>query len=203
MNIVKASYRIEIPPPPNALELIERIGRTCYKSEDRITAGSAERFVAMVIERGHESVIEHLCMSVRFTVDRGVSHELVRHRLASYSQESTRYCDYSGRGVTFIRPCFPGWDDGDMAEWEDGMRYAESRYRALIARGKPPEEARSVLTTSLKTEVVMTQNLRTWRHVFRLRARSKRAHPQMREVMVPLWQECSVLLPPVFADLGA
>jgi thymidylate synthase (FAD) len=202
MNIVKASYRIEIPPPPNALELIERIGRTCYKSEDRITAGSAEKFVAMVIERGHESVIEHLGMSVRFIVDRGVSHELVRHRLASYSQESTRYCDYGDAGVTFIQPCFDGWDDGDQAEWEDGMAYAEKRYQALRARGKPPEQARGVLTTSLKTEVVMTQNLRTWRHVFRLRAVSKRAHPQMREVMCPLHAEASNLLPSVFHNLG-
>ena len=455
MNIIKASYRIEIPPPPNALELIERIGRTCYKSEDRITAGSAEKFVAMVIERGHESVIEHLGMSVRFIVDRGVSHELVRHRLASYSQEcvvgstkvtkkytikelydreenpqgkthnktirlrscredgtiirnkvvrvmhkgrqnthkvttklgyviettgnhefmlpdgsfrrlaeinvgesvmvngrlsllhiteeelhyyyldlrqspqeiadsfgapyvsilrrlknlgifvkhrndknpekynknhtresyaktrstilkqysdgreprnnaddnllricinchdklhhgwhvgvvahpdevvsveyageqdvydiemdapyhnyvangfvvhnSTRYCNYGGKGVTFIRPCFPGWDEGDMAVWEDSMRYAESQYRVLIARGKPPEESRSVLTTSLKTEVVMTQNFRTWRHVFRLRAVSKKAHPQMREVMCPLHTEACNLLPEVFVNLG-
>jgi len=202
MNIIKASYRIEIPPPENTLELIERIGRTCYKSEDRITAGSAERFVAMVIERGHESVIEHIGMSVRFIVDRGVSHELVRHRLASYSQESSRYCNYGGKGIVVIQPYFPGWDTGDQAEWEDAMRYADSRYRALIARGKPPEEARSVLPTSLKTEVVMTQNLRTWRHVFRLRAVSKKAHPQMREVMLPLYDECRAMLPVVFANLG-
>lgn len=201
MNIIKASYAIEIPPPPNAMELIERIGRTCYKSEDRITAGSAEKFVAMVIERGHESVIEHLSMSVRFIVDRGVSHELVRHRLASYSQESTRYCNYGGKGVTFIQPLFDGWDEGDQDEWLQAMQFAEKRYLRLIGRGKPPEQARIVLPISLKTEVVMTQNLRTWRHVFRLRAVSKRAHPQMREVMVPLHEECRAMLPTVFENL--
>lgn len=202
MEIVRASYHIEVPPPANTLEIIERIGRTCYKSEDRITQDSAAKFVAMVIERGHESVIEHIGMSVRFVVDRGVSHELVRHRLASYSQESTRYCNYSGRGVTFIQPVFDGWDEGDQQEWLEGMEFAERKYLRLIARGKPPEQARSVLTTSLKTEVVMTQNLRTWRHVFRLRAISKRAHPQMREVMLPLYDECCALLPPVFAELS-
>jgi len=186
------------------LQHIEQCGRVCYKSEEKITDDSAENFVRGIIQRGHESVLEHEIFSVRFIVDRGVSHELVRHRLASYSQESTRYCNYSGdrfgNEITVIEPCFakPGTDA--RYSWERACAYAEKTYFNLLERGCTPQEARSVLTNSLKTEVVMTANLREWRHFFRLRT-APDAHPQMREVTIPLLLRLQDLIPVVFDDV--
>lgn len=182
------------------LKKIERCGRVCYKSEEKIDEGSAEKFVAGIIKRGHESVLEHVSFTVRFIVDRGVSHELVRHRIASFSQESTRYCNYGNDdgGCTFIAPCF--WDEGDKSkyrEWECNMKQAERSYNYLICEGATPQEARAVLPNSLKTEVVMTCNLREWRHFFKLRT-ADAAHPQMREVTRPLLEFLQVQIPVVF-----
>ena len=203
MNIIQASYSIEACPSyEDALASFERAARTCYKSEDRIAPGSAEKLLRSCIARGHESTIEHLSMSVRFVVDRGVSHELVRHRLAAFSQESTRYCNYGAAGqVTFIAPCF-GWTEGSTLyrDWVFAMRQAEHTYLRMLGAGATPQEARSVLPNSLKTEIVMTANLREWRHVFRLRT-SKAAHPQMREVMVPLLAELQQRVPVIFEDI--
>ena len=201
-----------------ALQLIELAGRTCYKSEDKMTDTSAPAFAAMVIKRGHESVIEHASATVRFVVDRGVSHEIVRHRLASFSQESTRYCDYEGGHVAFV---VPPWVDvmiGDYncnvhfsdyikevsdedTHWLDAMIQAELSYKRLRTAGWRPEQARSVLPNSLKTEIVMTANLREWRHFFKLRTAAA-AHPQMREVACPLLAKMREFMPVVFDDVG-
>ena len=172
---------------------LETKGRVCYKSEDRITHDSAIKFVEMLIKRGHESVLEHVSFGARFIVDRGVSHEIVRHRIAAYSQESTRYCDYGGEGIVVIEPFF--WSKtniiGDMdksycsVEWEDAMAAAENAYVELRKLGATPQEARSVLPNSLKTEIEVTYNLREWRHFFALRA-ARTAHPQMQQVAIPL-----------------
>lgn len=186
------------------LQHIEQCGRVCYKSEDKITDDSAEKFVRNIILRGHESVLEHAGFSVRFIVDRGVSHELVRHRLASYSQESTRYCNYSGdkfgNEITVIEPCFakPGTDS--RYYWELACEYAEKTYFRLLDHGCLPQEARSVLPSSLKTEVVMTANLREWRYFFRLRT-APDVHPQMREITIPLLCRLQALIPVVFDDI--
>ena len=174
MNIIKPSYEIITPINyEDTLRELERIGRVCYKSEDRITADSAEKFIAMIVASGHGSVIEHSRLTVKFICDRGVTHELVRHRIASYSQESTRYCNYCkdkfGNELTFIRPYFWDNDAEKFAIWSDAMQAAENAYNALIAAGARPEEARSVLPNSLKTEIVVTMNLRQWRHFFELR----------------------------------
>lgn len=186
------------------LKRIEQIGRTCYKSEDKITSKSASSFVKNLILNKHESVLEHVSISVRIVCDRGVSHELVRHRIASYSQESTRYCNYSndkfGNELTFIKPWFFNNNDVAMAIWEDAMNDAEKSYMKLLSIGVKPEEARSVLPTSLKTEVVATMNLREWRHFFKLRTVSS-AHPQMREIAVPIALKFKALLPQIFGDL--
>lgn len=205
MKIVSPGHVILfLPDGGDILKLIELAGRTCYKSEDRITEESAAAFVRRIIASGHHSVIEHMGLTVRFTCDRGVSHELVRHRLASYSQESTRYANYSkdrfGGEITVIRPCF--WEEGSPAwkEWEAAMRTAETAYLNLLAAGAKPEQARSVLPNSLKTEIVMSANLREWRHVFSLRC-DGRAHPQIREIMRPLLAELRERLPVVFEDL--
>lgn len=204
MKVIKPSHEILAIMPEDPLAHIERAGRTCYKSEDKIAPGTAETFVRMILKRGHESVIEHASMTVRFVCDRGVSHELVRHRLCAFSQESTRYCNYTrgkfGGEVTFIEP--PFWDGGDpYFEWESQCSASEEAYQALVDVGARPEEARSVLPNSLKTEIVVTANLREWRHIFRLRT-SDRAHPQMREVMRPLLAECRRRIPVLFDDVG-
>ena len=155
------------------LQKLERCGRVCYKSEDKITEGSAEKFIGMILKSGHESVLEHEKLTVKFICDRGVTHEIVRHRIASYSQESTRYCNYSkdkfGNELTFIRPCFWADDSDEYAVWKQAMEDIEKTYVKLISLGAKPEEARSILPNSLKTEIVCTMNLREWRHFFRLR----------------------------------
>ncbi|MCI9677867.1 MAG: FAD-dependent thymidylate synthase [Oscillospiraceae bacterium] len=193
------------------LENIERIGRVCYKSEDAIHPGSAEQFIRNIITRGHESVIEHESISVRVVCDRGVSHEIVRHRIASYSQESTRYCNYTRDKFGSQLVCIDiatGFrynleDPADRKKydiWTKAMEAAEGFYFQLIEAGARPEEARSVLPNSLKTEIVMTMNLREWRHFLRLRS-SKRAHPQIAEIASALLEEFSARYPVFFADL--
>jgi len=187
------------------LKQIELAGRTAYKSEDRITNNSAEKFVKMIIDRGHLSVIEHYSVTVRIICDRGVSHEIVRHRLASYTQESTRYCNYTkgkfGNEITVIKPCF--WDDNDekYLVWKQAIEQAEKSYNKLIELGAKPQEARSILPNSLKTEIVMTMNLREWHHFFILRT-SKAAHPQMREIAIQLLKEFRKKIPVVFDEIN-
>lgn len=220
MLLVKPSATI-VAMTPDPIGVIEAAGRTCYKSEDKITAGSKLAFGAMILKRGHESVLEHASATVRFIVDRGVSHEIVRHRIASYSQESTRYCDYEGGHVVFIIPpwcqtLLPGeasicTDDavlGTLNElqnsesfWLLAMQQAEESYKRLRNVGWRPEQARSVLPNSLKTEIVMTANLREWRHFCKLRTASA-AHPQMREVVTPLLAAFQLSVPVIFDDLA-
>lgn len=203
MRIIDAAFEIVAISPDDPLVLLENAGRTCYKSEDKMGPDTAAPFVRRILDSQHESVIEHASMTVRFVCDRGVSHEIVRHRLCSFSQESTRYCNYSkekfGREITVIRPCF--WPAvGVMYQaWEGSCRRAESGYFELIDSGAKPQEARAVLPNSLKTEIVVTANLREWRHIFRLRCSAK-AHPQMRELMVPLLQVVRDRIPVLFED---
>lgn len=152
----------------------------CYKSEDKITENgeSAKDFIKKLIDRGHEAMIEHSSLSVKFIVDRGVSHELVRHRIASFAQESTRYCNYGKSGeVTFIKPFFFQDDSLQYDTWYDAMQFAENSYLHLVNDLKrSPQEARSVLPNSTKTEIIVTANYREWRNFFKLRT-AKAAHP--------------------------
>lgn len=186
------------------LKQIEQCGRVCYKSEDNIAAGTAEKFVANIIKRGHEAVLEHFSFSVKFTCDRGVSHEIVRHRVASYCQESTRYCNYAndkfGSEITVIKPLYlePGTLGYDA--WFMACQTAEGAYFDLLDWGCTPQEARAVLPNSLKTEIIMTANLREYRHFFKLRC-AKAAHPQMREVANMLLKMCKEQIPVVFDDI--
>ncbi len=186
------------------LQKIEKIGRVCYKSEDRITEDSAEKFVGNILKRGHESVIEHEKISVKMVCDRGVTHEIVRHRVASYSQESTRYCNYQkdkfGNELTFIKPVFWKEDSPEYALWKASMQQIEDQYMKLIDMGASAQEARSILPNSLKTEIVVTMNLREWRHFFRLRTASG-AHPQMREIASMVLEEFRRQIPIVFDEL--
>lgn len=190
--------------PVEILKNIESYGRVCYKSEGLITDDSAEPFIRRIIKSGHESVIEHEKITVKIVCDRGVTHEIVRHRIASYSQESTRYCNYSqekfGNELTFIKPVFWPEDSQEYKVWEKQMQSIEDSYLKLTQLGATPEQARSILPNSLKTEIVVSMNLREWRHFFRLRT-SNRAHPQMREVSIPLFRELCEMLPPIFDDI--
>lgn len=199
MDIVKA-HAMLLSEPEDVLTQLEFYGRVSWKSEDKATDNSAPRFVKMLIDKGHESVIEHVSLTVKFVVDRGVSHELVRHRLASFTQESTRYCNYKTKGVVFIQP--PGLDFESLKLWCHSVAIAEATYLNMLDRGVSPQIARSVLPNSLKTEVIMTANLREWRHVFRLRT-AKAAHPQMREVMIPLLRQFQLAIPVIFDDIIA
>ncbi len=183
---------------PRNLSLIEFAGRTCYKSESKT---SESEFIKKLIKMGHYSVLEHLSVTVKLITDRGVSHELVRHRLASYSQESTRYCNYShekfGNEITFIEPVYWSRNSVEYAVWHSAMHFAENRYMYLLNSGAKPEEARAILPNSLKTEVVMTANIREWLHIFHLRTSTK-AHPQMRSLMLDVLKSFQIHLPTVF-----
>ena len=214
MNVIQPSIEIINAPDYGAmLKKIERIGRVCYKSEDKITDTSAEGFIRSIIKRGHESVIEHESISVCVTCDRGVTHEIVRHRIASYSQESTRYCNYTdgkfGGQISFIDPCTGfGWDLNTerglnlWKVWNKAMDAAEWSYRQMLKYGATPQEARTVLPNSTKAELVMTMNLREWRHFFKLRT-SPAAHPQMQEVAKLIAEVFALYYPAFFADLEA
>ena len=225
MKIIKPSFKILTATVPAAiLHSLETAGRTCYKSEDKMTEESSKRFVANLLKHGHESVIEHQSVSVRIVCDRGVTHEIVRHRIASYSQESTRFCNYGKSDhVVFIKP--PWVSDDWLGEfnfesaaevadyqsgkqlmhccWSKAMFDAEQAYFRLIRGGWQPQQARSVLPNSLKTEIVATMNLREWRHFFKLRAAGSagRPHPQMLEITVPMLAEFKKLVPVVFDDI--
>lgn len=205
MNVIKASTIImDNLDGAEILKKIEMCGRVCYKSEGKIEDDSAEKFIAAIIKRGHESVLEHVSFTVKFIVDRGVSHELVRHRIASFSQESTRYCNYAKDdfegNVTFIEPFFLGTGTPGWMEWMVAMEAAEKAYFNMLGIGHSPQEARSVLPNSLKTEVVMTCNIREWRLFFKLRT-AMAAHPQMREVTRPLLEQLKSIIPVVFDDI--
>ncbi len=205
MKIIEPSHEIQhMRDGSSILKDIERAGRTCYKSEDHITEESSLSFVKKILLSGHHSVIEHSHITVKFICDRGVTHELVRHRLASYSQESTRYANYSrdkfGGEITVIKPLFWDEDSPEYITWKNAMLDAESAYMQLINSGAPPEQARSVLPNSLKTEIVVTCNIREWRHIFLLRC-SKAAHPQIREIMIPLLKDFNSFIPILFEDI--
>ena len=201
MIVVEQSAKWEQELPEDALEIIERAGRTCYKSEARITDTSAEKFVRGIVASGHHSVLEHVGASVRFITDRGVSHEIVRHRIASYSQESTRYCNYGkADDITFIKPVFFEPNTLQWNLWKYACENSEDRYLELLKSGATPQEARTVLNNSLKTELVMTANLREWRYFFTLRC-SKAAHPQMRALALDTLELFKVKHPVLVEDI--
>lgn len=205
MKIIKPSVEWITPMRGDVvLKRIEECGRICYKSEDKITDTSAEKFVRNLINCGHEAVLEHCSFTMKFICDRGVSHELVRHRLASYCQESTRYCNYAkgkfGGEITVIEPCYLEKESAAYKIWRIGCLDAEDSYMMLLEQGLTAQEARAVLPNSLKTEVVMTANLREWRHFFKLRC-APAAHPQMREVANMALAMCREKIPVVFDDL--
>jgi len=187
MRVIEPSVEL-MAYTPDMLKLIEHAGRTCYKSEEKITDESAEEFVRMVLKRGHHSVLEHGSVTVKFIADRGMTHELVRHRLVSYSQESTRFCSYSrdkfGSEIAVIKP--PGMGATASITWVEACEKAEEKYMAMTRQGCKPQIARSVLPICLKTEIVTSANVREWRHILTRRTSGK-AHPQIRKLMTDVW----------------
>lgn len=205
MKIVKPYYKIEGRPNGLAiLKRMERAGRTCCKSEHRMTSESSHVFIRKIIADGHESILEHESLTVRFICDRGITHELVRHRLASYAQESTRYCNYTKKRfrkeIQVICPRYIHNDCDLFASWKVTIEKCEKEYFFLLDHGVSPQIARSVLPTCLKTEIVVTANLREWRHILNLRTDPK-AHPQMLELMCGLLAELKQLIPVIFEDI--
>lgn len=199
MKIVQQSavllYPDSIEQARNSIKRVERAARVCYKSEGKITDDSAAKLIEACIKRGHESVIEHAVATFRIICDRGVSHEFIRHRIASYSQESTRYVNYKDRGIEFISPFLDG---NEHPSWGYAMAQCERAYLELINAGHTPQTARSVLPNSLKTELITTLNMRSWRNFMRLRC-DKAAHPMMRQIanqikaqLADIWPEMMV-----------
>ena len=206
MKIIKSSAEI-INFTPDLEKTIELAARNCYKSEERIGEGTSDKIIKHILTNNHLSCIEHGAITVRFICDRGISHEIVRHRVASFSQESTRYCSYDkekfGKEITVIDPRGSFWNSESVEDqirfdiWYYAMEMIENAYFNLLNQGATPQEARSVLPNSLKTEIVMTANPREWRLIFELRT-SKAAHPQIREIMIPLQKQFQEKWPAIF-----
>ena len=230
MNIIKPSFSIEqCLDYKDALRVVEAAGRVCYKSEDKATEDSAEAFVKSCIKRKHDTLLEHISATVRFITSRGVSHEFVRHRIGIvFSQESTRFCNYGGTGINVIQPYWitdealahvqsimqamrngeydcnlaPSDKHYDVFVWLRAMEDSERHYNTLLERGLPPQAARGVLPTDLKTELVVTANFREWRHIFNLRVlgTTGKPHPDIEKLLRPLlvhWLD----YPAFFTDL--
>ena len=205
MKVISPSVEILTPiDGEEILKHLEKCGRVCYKSEDKITDDSCKKFIQGIIDRGHEAVLEHYNISVKIVCDRGVTHEIVRHRLASYCQESTRYCNYTkdkfGNEITVIKPCFFEEGDREYFIWKRAMERAEKAYFDLLDCGCTAQQARDVLPNSLKTEIVMTANIREWRHFLKLRC-SSAAHPQMQQVAKMILNEFWRYMPTLFDDV--
>lgn len=205
MKIIDESYEIITPLDKDyILKHIEKCGRVCYKSDNLICDGSAEKFIKNIIKRGHEAVLEHYSFTVKFIVDRAIMAELTRHRLASFCVQSTRYCNYSkdkfGNEITVIKPCFTNESEATYWSWKTACQEAEDRYFNLLKCGWAPEQARDVLPQSTATEIAMTANCREWRTILKLRC-SNRAHPQMCYIMRKLLDELKEKIPVLFEDI--
>lgn len=200
MKVIDPSVIVSLQSAPHfIMQTIEDAGRTCYKSEDKINETSHVAFIERLVRRGHEAMLEHGYATAYFRVDRGVSHELVRHRLASFAQESTRYCNYKDKDIEFVEPSTE-LDADSMNAWSSHMQACEVVYNNLIKAGHSPQVARAVLPNSLATDLVVTANLREWRTIFKLRC-AKDAHPDMRYIMIRLLSDMYKLFPPVFEDI--
>lgn len=199
MKVIDPTVVVSLQSEPQfTMKTIEEAGRTCYKSEDRINENSYVAFIERLVRRGHEAMLEHGYATAHFRIDRGVSHELVRHRLASYAQESTRYCNYKDKDIEFVRPSY--LNESSYELWTNAMLTAEEAYNQMIKNGCTPQQARAVLPNSLATTIVVTANLREWRTIFKLRC-AKDAHPDMRYIMLRLLSDMYKLFPPVFEDI--
>ena len=195
MKIIQPSVEILTPLDGDyILKFLERIGRVCYKSEDKITKSSARKFTRNLIKSGHESVIEHFNITVKVVCSRAISHQIVRHRIGAYSQESQRYVNYED-GIEVIMP------NVKHSLWESAAVWAGYYYKELIKEGAKPEEARLVLPNATATTLIVTYNLRQWRHFLRQRT-SPAADPQIRRIAGMILKEFKKQVPVIFEDIG-
>lgn len=185
---------------PSPLEAIESAARTCYKSEQRISPGSAEKLISFLIAHKHEAMLEHASASYKITCDRAIANEIVRHRLFSFAQESSRYVNYKNKGAEFVDIRRKFKYNTSQLVWERVMEECSKAYNTLVREGESPELSRSVLPNSLKTELIVTGNFREWRHFLKLRT-SKAAHPQMQEVAEMLLEDLKNRVSVIFADI--
>ena len=203
MKVIRFPSHEVIWCPSNDIFRMAEGARTCYKTPFKDHEFD-ERLVKSCLDNGHHSVLEHSSITIKFVCDRGVSHELVRHRLASFSQESTRYCNYSkskfGHEITVVRPIYIQEDTDEYEIWLNQCRSAEDSYFELLKKGIKPEVARSVLPTCLKTEIVVTANVREWLHILELRT-ARDAHPDIRFLMFGALTDLAVRQPAIFEDL--
>ena len=198
MKLIEPSF--EILNVSGDLSTIEQAARTCYKSEDKIKEGSAEKLVGVLVDRGHHAMLEFVDVTVKFITDRGIANEIVRHRIASYAQESTRYVNYNKKEMEFIAPLWVKESDSvNVAHFKQICKQAEMNYNSFLRDGLHPQDARAILPLCLKTELVMKTNLRSWRNFFELRT-SPAAHPEMRRIAIPLCKEFQKKIPIVFDD---
>ncbi len=205
MKLVDSGFEIMTPIDGDyIIKFIEKCGRTCYKSEDKITADSAKKLLTNIIASGHHSVIEHFSVTVKFTCDLGFYKDITRHRVASFSIESTRYCNYSkgkfGKELSIIKPVHIGENTPEYEIWKSCMQNIEDHYLKMAELGATPDQLRMMLPHSIKADVVMTANLREWRHVLGLRT-SKRVHPSIHTVMRKLLKEFQNRIPVIFDDV--
>lgn len=215
MKLISQSFEILNPKTEEEiLKSIEMAGRTCYKSHDKISDNSCEKFVKNIISRGHESVLEHDSIQLKIITDRGVLAEFTRHRIGvAFSVESTRYCNYGDKEIEFIDPRCGRYDkltetildeNGDpknkflthIKAYNDAERY----YKLLIKQGATPQEARQVLPQALKVEMIVTANIREWRHILKLRT-SPQAHPHCKDLFGKILDEFQKIYPVLFGDL--
>lgn len=203
MKILKPYVEINSFNGVELMKNIEKAGRTCYKSH--VSADdSYKKFIENIVKSGHESVIEHEKVSVRFLIDRGAMWDITRHRHASFSIESSRWCNYSKekfeRDIKFIEPFFLVDDKEGFEAWKEVMQTAEKNYFALADKGYKADVCRMTLPASLATEIAMTCNLREWRHILQLRC-AKNVHPHVKQIMIPLLLYFKQEMPEIFADI--
>lgn len=203
MEIIKPSIRpVRHINSHEILVELETAARKCYKSEDKLTAENAGNVLGQCITSGHDSVIEHIQLSFDVVLDNGILREWTRHRIASYSVESTRYCNYGKRGMKFVEPLeFTGEDCiGRMHVWKDSCEMVEGAYNSLRNMGAQLQEAREVLNFSVGCEMRFSANLRSLRNLLRLRC-AKEAHLHMRQLCIPMLLYLRIMVPIVFDDI--
>ena len=204
MKLIEPSIEVQSFNGEQIMKNIEQACRTCYRSEDKISNESYKTLLKNCITRGHESVMEHEKITVRMVCDIGVYKDLTRHRIASFSIESTRYCNYGkdkfDNEIKFIKPCNIDEDSDLYAFWEHTMRRIEMNYLYMAEHGATPDQMRMILPHSTAAEVCMTANIREWRHILDLRTK-KMTHPSIRQILIPLLLLFKTEMPELFGDI--
>lgn len=204
MKIIEPSIEVQNFNGEQIMKNIEQACRTCYRSEDKISNKSYKTLLKNCITRGHESVMEHEKITVRMVCDIGVYKDLTRHRIASFSIESTRYCNYGkdkfDNEIKFIKPCNIDEDSDLYAFWKHTMERIEMNYLHMAEHGATPDQMRMILPHSTAAEVCMTANIREWRHILDLRTK-KMTHPSIRQILIPLLLLFKTEMPELFGDI--